>query len=58
MDQVKFVEDSFKKFERVWSALSRPYPFRFFKGYFPEILLGTFLNTLSHITDLIKIFYK
>ena len=37
MDQAKFVEDS------------RPYPFKFFKGCLPQILLGPFLNTLSHI---------
>ena len=35
--QVKFVEDS----------LSRPYPFKFFKGCLLQILLGPFLNTLS-----------
>ena len=45
MDQVKFVEDSLKKFEGVWSA----YPFKFFKGCLPQILLGPFLNTLSQI---------
>ena len=28
----------------------RPYHFIFFKGYLPQILLGPFLNTLSHIT--------
>ena len=37
MDQAKFVEDS------------RPYPFKFFKGCLSQILLGPFLNTLSHI---------
>ena len=31
--------------------LSRPYPFKFFKGCLPQILLGPFLNTLSHISD-------
>ena len=40
MDQVKFVEES------------RPYRFKFFKGCLPQIFLGPFLNTLSHI------FYK
>ena len=30
-------------------CLSRPYPFKFFKGCFPQILLGPFLNTLSHM---------
>ena len=31
------------------SCLSRPYPSKFFKGCLPQILLGPFLNTLSHI---------
>ena len=39
--------------EFLWCAFSRirkgPYPFKFFKGYLPQILLGSFLNTLSHI---------
>ena len=30
-------------------GLSRPYPFKFSKGCFPQILLGPFLNTLSQI---------
>ena len=42
-------ETAFKKFEGVWSALGRPYPFKLFKGCLPQILLGRFLNTLSHI---------
>ena len=29
--------------------LSRPYPFKIFKGCFPQFLLGPLLNTLSHI---------
>ena len=29
-------------------CLSRPYSFKFFKGCLPQILLGPFLNTLSH----------
>ena len=28
---------------------SRPYPFKLCKGCLPQILLGTFLNTLSHM---------
>ena len=28
--------------------LRRPYRFNFFKGCFPQISLGPFLNTLSH----------
>ena len=45
---------AFKKFEVIWSAsdmvcLNRPYHFKFFKGCLPQIPLGPFLNTLSHI---------
>ena len=38
----------FKKFEWVWPALGRPYPFKFFKDCLPQILHGPFLNTLTH----------
>ena len=41
--QVKFAEESLQKLEGIW-----PYPFKLFKGSFPQILLGRFLNTLSH----------
>ena len=27
----------------------RPYHFKFFKGFLPQILLGLFLNTLAHL---------
>ena len=27
----------------------RPYSFKFFKGSLPQILLGPFLNTLTHV---------
>ena len=37
-DQVKFVE-------------GRPCRFKFFKSCFPRILLGPFLNTLSHTVE-------
>ena len=30
-------------------CLSRPYQFKFFKGCLPQISLGPFLNTLSHL---------
>ena len=49
MGLVKFAEDSFKKFEGVWSAWSSLYPFKFFKGCLPQVLLGLFLNILFHI---------
>ena len=29
--------------------LSKPYHFKFLKGSLPQILLGTFLNTLNHM---------
>ena len=38
VDQVKFVD-----------CLSRPYPFKFFKGCFPQISLGPLLNTFSYL---------
>ena len=44
LDQVKFVEDSLKKFE-----VSRPYHFKNFQGCLPKILLGPFLNTLTQM---------
>ena len=31
------------------SCLSKPYHFKCFKGYLPQILFGTFLNTLSQL---------
>ena len=46
---VKFMEDSLLKIWSVWSALCRPYPFKFCKGCLPQILLSPFLNTLSQI---------
>ena len=30
-------------------CLSRPYPFKFFKGSIPQTLLGSFLSNLSHL---------
>ena len=41
MYQVKFVENMV--------FLSKPYHFKLFKGFFPQISLGPFLNTLSKI---------
>ena len=35
-------------FDGVGSALSTPYSFKYLKGCLPEILLGPFLNTLTH----------
>ena len=52
MDQVKFVETTFKKFEAIWSdrLLGRPYQFKFFKGCLLQILLCLFLNALSQLS--------
>ena len=36
-------------------SLNRQYPFKFFKGCLPQILLGPFLYTLSHIDFLWKV---
>ena len=54
-DRVQFVEDSLEKTwsDMVW--LGRSYHLRCFKSCLPQILLGLFLNTLSHI--LIDLFY-
>ena len=41
----------FKRFEGEWPAEAyiRPYLFKLFKGYLPQILLSPFLNSLSHL---------
>ena len=46
---------AFKKFEVTWSVLGRPDHFKVFKGCLPQILLGSFLNTLTHIILLLRI---
>ena len=33
-------------------GLGRPYRFKFFKGCLPQILFGSFLNTLAQLTRL------
>ena len=46
----KIMENNLQK---TWSdmvCLNRPYPFKFFKGCLPQILLGPFLNTLSQMS--------
>ena len=48
MDQVKFVEDNYLKNWGGMVCLSRSHSFKFFKDCLPQILLGPFLNTLSH----------
>ena len=37
-------------------CLNRPYHLKCFKGYLPQILLASFLNTLSHIRPWEKMF--
>ena len=46
------MEDSLQKVLRDTVCLSRPYPFKFFKGYVPQNLLGPFLNTLTHMPEI------
>ena len=36
--------------EVIWSASNRLYHFKLFKGCLPQIFLGPFLNTLTHIS--------
>ena len=49
MDLKNVQKTAFKKFEGVWSAAGRPYLFKNFKGCIPQILLGPFLCTLTHL---------
>ena len=40
-------------FKKNWGdvvCLSRPYPFKSFKGCLPKILVGSFLNTLTQMS--------
>ena len=46
---IKSVEDSLWKISSDMVPLGRPYHFKCFKGCIPQILLGPFLNTLSHL---------
>ena len=48
MDQLKFLGDSFQKIWRDMLCLSRSYLSKCFEGYLPQVLLGLFLNTLTH----------
>ena len=50
MNQVKFVEESLWKIWSYMLCLSRSYQFKFFKSCLPQIPLGPFVNTLSHIS--------
>ena len=50
MDQVKFVELNLSINNlRGYALLKQIIPFKFFKGFHPQILVGLFLNTLSHL---------
>ena len=49
MGQVKFVEDTLQNVWRDMVCLGRPYLFKFYKGCFPQVFLGLFLNTWSHL---------
>ena len=37
------------KYLKGYGLLSRPYPFKFFKGCLPQILLGPFLTILTQL---------
>ena len=37
--------------------LGRPYYFKFFKARFPQILLGSFLNTLTQICFVVRVLF-
>ena len=50
MNQVKFVVESLENYEVIWSA-SADHITSNFKGFLPQILLGLFLNTLSHMVE-------
>ena len=50
MEISKNVEQNFHKTQREkYHSSLRPYHFKFFKGCFPQTLLGSFLNILLHI---------
>ena len=51
MDQVKFAEHSLYNSLKGYGLLKFFFiPSNFFKGHFPQILLGPFLNTLSQMS--------
>ena len=48
------VRNAFKIYQKTLEricCLGRPYHFRFFKGCLAQILLGPFLNTLTHLSN-------
>ena len=50
MDHVNLWKTALKKFEGIWSRVPYgPYPFKFYKGCLPQILLGPFVNSLSQL---------
>ena len=44
-------------FTELSNKWDRPYPFKFFKGCLPQILLGSFFNTLSQIQSFLNANY-
>ena len=54
---VRIQENADQKKLRIWTLFTqcRPYHLKFFKGCLPQILLGTLLNTLIHLSTLIFI---
>ena len=44
--------------QNLWkTALSRPYPFNFYKDCLPQILLGPFLNTCTQMYVLVGLMF-
>ena len=44
--------------QNLWkTALSRPYPFNFYKGCLPQILLGPFLKTCTQMYVLVGLMF-
>ena len=39
-------------------CLGRPYQFKFFKSCLPQVLLGPFLNTLTHMFGTVEFWWQ
>ena len=55
MDQVKFVENSLWNIWTDMVCVGRPYHVKYFKGCLPQILLGSFMNTLIQMSLLFQV---
>ena len=50
MKHIKVVALKTVRISNMFGSLFGPYPFKFFNGCLPQILLGSILNTLSHLS--------